>query len=289
VCAEFERLNRHLRTRLVDGDGSRGDVLEALFAGIDLIRASDAGRTFDAFWRLLTEPEQAALLKEALDAVTARPFARALDLRERRFLLRLTTSLAREGGEVHDVLQHLGRSLKAFVRSREFLEQRRLAALIQQATKTALDIKDLLPPNRPLGHELSLTSSRIRSASQPVLHDPAERASDAAMADDAGADIGLDEVAALLHASEIDMRTLKENICAALAEASQVSIVELLERFAAPQGLGSGIGYVALGVDHGEVLDEPVRVAWEVAGAGLRRARVPSVWFVKERVHELAG
>ena len=197
--------------------------------------------------------------------------------------------LAREGGEVHDVLQHLGRSLKAFVRSREFLEQRRLTSLIQQATRTALELKDRMPPNRPLRYELSLTSSRIRSVSQLLLHDPAERAPDTGMADDLGSDIGLDEVAELLRASEIDMRTLKENVRAALAEVSQVSIGELLERFPAPQGLGSVIGYVALGVDHGEVLDEPVRVAWRGADEELRSARVPSVWFVRERVDELAG
>ena len=262
VRADFERLNRQLRASLVDADGGRGDVLEALFAGIDLIRDSDAGRTFDAFWRLLTEPEQSALLKEALDAVTRRPFARVLDVRERRFLLGLTASLAREGAEVHDVLRHLGRSLKAFVRSREFLEQRRLASLIRQATRAALDLKDRLPPNRPFGHELALTSSRIRSVSQIVLHDPAERIPDAAMADAPGSDIGLDEVAGLLRASEIDLRTLKANIRAALLEASQVSIAELLDRYAAPQGLGSVVGYLALGIDHGEVLDDAVQVAW---------------------------
>jgi hypothetical protein len=291
VRAEFERLNRQLRARLVegegDGDSSRGDVLDALFSGIDLIRDSDAGRTFDAFWRLLTEPEQSALLKESLVAVTQRDFAGSLDSGERRFLLRLTASLAREGSEVHDVLQHLGRSLKAFVRSRGFLEQRRVAALIQQATRAALELKDSLPANRALGYELSLTSARIRSVSQAVLNDPAQRAPDAAMADDGGSEIGLAQVAEMLRESEIDLRTLKDNVRTALAESSQVSIVDLLARFPAPQGLGSVIGYIALGVDHGEVLADSVRVSWQGADQSERAARVPAVWFVRERVGEL--
>lgn len=287
VRADFERLNRQLRASLLEGHDSRGEVLEALFSGIDLVRDSDAGRTFDAFWRLLTDPEQSALLKEALDAVTRRPFARRLEARERRFLLRLTSSLANEGGEVHDVLQHFGRSLKAFVRSREFLEQRRLNALIQQTLKTALEAKDSVRANQPLAYQLMLTSSRIRSISQIVLHDPAGRAVSSEMVSDEGSDIGLDEVAEMLRASEIDLRALKENIRAALAEASQVSIVELLERFTAPQGLGSVIGYVALGVDHGEVGDEAVQVAWRSVDDQTRRARVPAVWFLKERAGEL--
>jgi len=80
----FDRLNRELRQSLMENDGSRGDVLEHLFAGVDLIAESDPGRTFTAFWRLLTDGEQSFALMEALDAVTSRGFARRLDVRERR-------------------------------------------------------------------------------------------------------------------------------------------------------------------------------------------------------------
>jgi hypothetical protein len=44
VRDEFERLNRGLRQSLMENYGSRGDVLEQLFAGVDLIGESDAGR-----------------------------------------------------------------------------------------------------------------------------------------------------------------------------------------------------------------------------------------------------
>lgn len=55
VRDEFERLNRGLRQSLMENKGSRGDVLEQLFAGVDLIGDSEAGRTFNAFWRLLEQ------------------------------------------------------------------------------------------------------------------------------------------------------------------------------------------------------------------------------------------
>lgn len=65
---QFEQLNRELRERIMDSDGNRGEVLDSLFAGIDLIAESEAGRTFSAFWRLLTDPEQAAMLEESSTA-----------------------------------------------------------------------------------------------------------------------------------------------------------------------------------------------------------------------------
>ena len=49
VRDQFEALNRDLRERIMDDDASRGEVLESLFAGVDLIADSEAGRTFAAF------------------------------------------------------------------------------------------------------------------------------------------------------------------------------------------------------------------------------------------------
>ena len=122
VRDEFGKLNRGLRQSLIENEGSRGEVLESLFAGVDLIGESDAGKTFAAFWRLLTDPEQSEALFEALESVIGRPFARQLDPFERKFLLNLTATLMDEGSGVHDVLQNFARSLKSFVQSREFLE-----------------------------------------------------------------------------------------------------------------------------------------------------------------------
>ena len=77
VRDEFDKLNRGLRS-IMEHDGNRGDVLEALFAGVDLIGESAAGQTFNAFWRLLTDNEQAQTLLDSLETVVSRPFARDL-------------------------------------------------------------------------------------------------------------------------------------------------------------------------------------------------------------------
>ena len=287
VRDDFDRLNRSLRQSLVENDGSRGEVLEQLFAGIDVIGQSAAGRTFAAFWRLLTDPLQSSALFEALEAVIARPFARQLTARERRFLLGLTATLMNEGGGVHDVLQHFARSLKAFVQSREFREQRRLHALLKEATQAALQAKEAVRPNQPLGFAMTLTSGSIRSASQWQLYDPAERVADAAMDAEAPSELSLETVAELVRQSEIDFRTLRAHIRDALQRASQVSVGDLLAEYPAEQGLGSVVGYVALGARHGELTTGTEDVSWVGADEQRRRARVPAVYFIRERYVEL--
>lgn len=287
VREDFHLLNRSLRQSLVEHDGSRGEVLEQMFAGIDVISESDAGKTFTAFWRLLTNPLQSAALFEALEAVVARPFARQLSMRERRFLVGLTATLMNEGGEVHDVLQHFARSLKAFVQSREFREQRRLHALLKEATQAALQAKERVRPNQTLEFALTLTSSRVRSAAQWQLYDPAERVADAAMAEEEPSELSLDAVAELVRQSEIDFRTLRAHIRAALQRVSQVSVGQLLTDYPAEQGLGSVVGYVALGARHGELTNGTENVSWTGADEQRRTARVPALYFIRERYVEL--
>lgn len=285
----FDKLNRELRQSLMENEGRRADVLEALFAGVDLVGESEAGRSFNALWRLLTDSEQSATLGDSIDAVVERPFAARLEARERRFLKDLTGMLVDQGGSVHDVMQSLARSLKSFVQSREFLEQRRLHALLKEAQQAALACRDRLRPNHVLGYSLALTSSRLRSVSQWMLFDPSLRITNVDMPEAAQGEMCLDDIRKLVNESEIDFRSLKDNIRAVLSELSQASILEILERFPARQGLGSIIGYVSLGARHGEVTAGSQLVGWNGQDGVARRATLPTIYFIRERVHELDG
>jgi len=288
VRDQFEQLNRELRERIMDSEGNRGEVLDSLFAGIDLIAESEAGRTFSAFWRLLTDPERAAMLEESLDSVMSREFISELDIRERRFLLRLTRNLLEQGGAVHEVLQTFARSLKHFVQSREYLEQRRVNQLLKEAQRAALAIKDEVKATESLEYSLELTSSRLRSLSQWVLHDPSLQAPPEEMREGEPPPIDLESVSELVAQSEIDFRTLKEHVRSLLERRDQASIGDVLEHFPASQGLGSVVGLLALGSRHGVKGDTVETVAWVGEDDQARRARIPKIYFLKDRLDELA-
>jgi hypothetical protein len=288
VRDQFEALNRDLRSRIMDEESSRGEVLEALFAGADLIADSEAGRTFSAFWRLLVDPVQSASLDQATESVLSRQFAGTLDVRERRFLLQLTRMLLDQGGMVHEVLQSLARSLRNFVQSREYLEQRRVNQVLREAQRASLALKDKVKAAETLAFTLQLSSSRLRSVSQWVLFDPAAQAPGGGMTDGEAALIGLDDVGDLVAQSEIDFRALKANIRAVLKVHSQASIGDVLTQFPAAQGLGSVVGYMALGARHGLRGERSENVEWLGRDDEWRSARIPTIYFLRERVHELA-
>ena len=288
VRDQFDRLNRDLREQLVESDGRRGDVLEALFAGIDLISESDAGRTFSAFWRLLTDPERSATLEDALDTLLSRGFLDDIDLRRKSFLRRLPGTLLEQGGFVHEVLQTLAKSLKQFVQSREFLEQKRLNHLLRDAQKAALGLKDEVKPAELLDYTLELSTSRLRSYAQWQLFDPSLDVVSEGMESGDLLDVDLAKIAELVADSEIDFRHLKENIRAVLNLKSQASIRDVLDSYPAAQGLGSVVGLVALGSRHGIKGQGHELVHWTGRDDCERRARVPMVYFVKERASELS-
>ena len=287
VRDDFESLNRELRERLLDDESTRGDVLERLFAGVDVIGESEAGRTFSAFWRLLTDPGQSATFDGALDQVMSRGFASQLQAKERRFLHGLTRTLLEQGGMVHEVLQHFAGSLKTFVQSREYLEQRMVNQRLKDAQRAALALRDEVRTTAALDYVLSLTGSRLSSLSQWLLYDPSLDAPPGGMQNADASPITLESVADMVAQSEIDFRGLKANIRAVLDERSQASIAEVLISFPASPGLGSVVGYIALGSRHGVLAGAEETVEWRGSDDQYRAARIPAIYFLRERAHEL--
>ena len=286
VRDDFDQLNRQLRADLLNNEGSRGQVLEQLFVGMDLIGETPAGKTFYAFWRLLTDIEQTTIFSEALTEVIERDFAKQLGSEERRFLRNLTNRLLDEGGSVHEVLHTFSRSLRTFVQSREYLEQRRFTSVLRVSQRDALAVKDEVRANQDIGFELWLTSARLRSASQWHLYDPAERMADASMKDAPTSSMNLHDIADMVRNSEIDFALLKRNIRERLQHSSVVGIEELLRVYPATQGLGSVVGYIHLAIRHGQVIPSQVQVTWLGMDSVRRAAHVPSVYFLKEQQHE---
>jgi hypothetical protein len=236
---------------------------------------------------LLTDPEQEAALDHALDSVMSREVVDQLDSKEKRFLLRLTRILLEQGGAVHEVSQNLARSLRHFVQSREYLEQRRLDRLLKDATLAALAIKDEVKSTERIEYTLELTSSRIRSLSQLVLYDPSQRALPDRMYDGDVSSIDLESIGELVAQSEIDFRSLIENVRDVLETRTHVSIGEVLEQHPAEQGLGSIVGLVALGSRHGTKIDFQETVSWIGNDDVQRSAHIPKIFFSQERIDEL--
>lgn len=290
VRDDFAGINREFTERVISDAGQRGQLLADLFAGVDVIAESPQGRSFSAFWTLLNDPEQSAQLDASISALLRRDFARRLPREARLFLVNFTRTLLDRAGSVHRVHNRFARSLRSFVQGREYREHRRMMGLLKNAKAAALPLRDSIRPEAQTGVLLRLSTASLNSIGTRRLHEPVEPMLPDPLVPEAVDAPALEMLYAAIAQSDIDFRALRANVRTLLSERSQCSIGSLIERFSAPQGLGTVIGYLALGVEHGELAPHRAEtVAWSTADGQPRQARVPMVYFLPDCMEAIDG
>lgn len=250
VADSLEQLNQSLREQIVNHDGQRGGVLAEVFSGVDVIESSEAGRSFNAFYRLLLDPELIEGFDTAVDAVLQRGFTSELPLADSAFLRQYLTTLQRESAQVRSTLTDLSRSLRRFVETQEYREHKRLADAISKAEQVAMAVLRELPATHPLGLGLDLTSMTLSSIGGWVLHNPADVRTSEQVTEHQTTPLDVEAMRELVRVTEIDFPELQRNVAATLAEQPTATVGDVLRRFPATQGLASIVGLLALALDH---------------------------------------
>src|SRR5690625_7205653 len=91
---------------------------------------------------MLIDPVQEARFNDAVDALASRPFAAAFGPDRLRYLQSYLYRLQRESHQVRHAMIDLSRSLREFVRSRQFEEFRALADRLRRPPRLGLAIAD---------------------------------------------------------------------------------------------------------------------------------------------------
>lgn len=250
VADDLDRLNQRLREQIINHDGSRAGVLEQVFAGVDLIEESDAGRTFAAFHRLLLDPTLTDAFDHAVDAVLDRSFTRVLAVTDGAFLRQFLTTLQRESTQVRQTLTSFSRSLRRFVETQEYREHKRLADALDRAEQAAFAALQAVSPIQPTGRGIDLTSMQISSIGAWTLHNPAELRSTDEVVVHPTTGLDIEHLRALVRLTEIDFPELQRCVASTLADSPTATVGDVLARFPATQGLASIVGLLLLATDN---------------------------------------
>jgi len=283
VRAEMERINRDLRTRLIEQAESRGTVLDDIFRGVDHLAQSDAGRSFNGFFSLILDAEQATAFEDDVTDLLARDFARALAPAQSRLLRRLLPSLQDSSSEIHEVMTTFSRSLRRFVQSQELAEDREIHRLLQDTQRQALDLARQVPPYARTNLELALTGVAFDSVSALTLHDPADHQTADDVATHVGAEVDWELLKQLARASEIDLSELRWYVNDAVHRRGAVTIAEVLDDHPATQGVASVVGLLVLADAHASPLEGQESVRWSATSGTARHGTIPRHLF-KERL-----
>ncbi|WOQ17238.1 DUF3375 domain-containing protein [Raineyella sp. W15-4] len=274
VSADLERVNHGLREQIIARSGSRGDVLDGVFAGVDLIEQSESGRTFAAFHALVLDAGRAAEFDAAVEAVLARAFTGTIPTDQRRFLRGLLTTLQDESTQVRRQMTGFSRSLRRFVESRALQEHRRLADALQEAQAAGLTAFGVGRPFDELDIQLDRTSFPLSTIGSWTLTNPADQRTADPVIERAN---GLLDLAALrrqVRASEIDFVELRAAVAATMEHLAVASVGAVLSEHPATQGLASVVGLLVLASQYGLVSSGDERLRWRTGDGTTRTVSV---------------
>lgn len=280
---DLRAVDLHLREQILSPEGSRGEVLEQLLAGDDLLGQSSVGRTFTAFFRMLNDPVQTRTAQELVDRLLSRDFARALNRDERDRLANVFSDLYEPAQEVLDVKTELYRSLARFVRSQDFRQHRVLLETLQEAQGIALTQKDEVPTRAPFPLELDLSRALMSSVAQHRLKDPTDPGAPAeAEVHDVTA-LSVEVLQDLVRVNDIDIVGLTGRVNDVRGTAGQASIGDVLRAHPAEQGLASVIGLMFLATQYAQEREGSTElVAWRELDGRDYAATVPAYYFLDD-------
>ena len=280
----FHALAEKIHADIMASESTRGKILEQFFAGYDSIAESDEGRTFTAFYRFLASELSTREIEELVDALSERPFWGDLEDRRREAIAGIQTDLSHRARETQQVMKRLASSLHYFVQSREYQQNRRLSALIDETRRLSLEAsRNHAFSARSEIFDTNQTFVSVSSIGEASLYDPENAGSAETLQT---AEVPMVDLAALaerLAASEINYAWLKETIERCLAERETVTIGDVMTKYPARQGLASVIGYIHLAIQYAEAPREGAFevLQWTNRFKETMRGRLPTYVFVR--------
>lgn len=291
VRAQLETLNQQLRRQLLDPEGSRGDVLDEIFAGVDLIGESEAGRSFNGFYRLVVDPELGTWIDAWISQILERSGDELLSMNERSEFRSMFRNMEDAGYEVNRMMTRLARNLRNYVASEQFAEDRRMIELLRDTRKLAADAADAgeLSPTAKMETPLQRIGMSISSVAQIRFADPGAEVITATVDEYEASEGDANALLEIVRESEIDLEELTGAVLDTVTHSftGQATISEVLGKHPATQGLGSVVGLVYLAMRFGIRLKGREPVSYEEDDGTVRAATVPTWAFDKHAVEAM--
>lgn len=240
VDTNFRTLDRQVREHIATWDGSKGELLQAIFGQRDMIADTDEGRSFRAFWDLLMSPSRQDELTSLLDAVLKLGPVRELQPDAR--LQRIHYDWLEAGEVTQRTVARLSEQLRRYLDDQAWLENRRIMQLIRDIEQKALALRGEVDERAFMEIDDAAPSFGL-SMDRTLYNPPFKPKITQQIVSDDGVEIASD---ALFEQIYVDQLRLMSNIRRALQTRQQVSLGALVREYPIQQGLAELATYLKL-------------------------------------------
>lgn len=267
----FRQLNIKAREDQIKKNQSKGKFIEEVLRTQDLILETDQGKSFRAFYEFLMNPQKQNDLEELTQRILS--LNELVAYKRNNQLEQLKDNLIESGEKVNRTTGLLIEQLRKFLDTKQYLENRKVAEIMEEFEKLALDVRNDPPTEKDfllIDDKPSFNFSMEQKLWEPVKK--IKLATDVENADDDEIDID-----ALFKQEYINPEVLKERIKMLLKGKQQISLIEIVNQIPIEKGLTEVIAYFSIATGYEKmnraVINEETKESIEYIING-RKARV---------------
>jgi len=275
----FRTLDRDTREQIAKSDKTKGALLDEIFHDQDIIRDSDQGKSFKAFWEFLMSRISQKQLRSLLNKVKALKEVR--EINPDPFLFEIPYHLLDAGEKVYNTSNLLTEQLGKYLDEQTYLENRRIMDLIKGIEKKAIDIRKNPPQKKEFStmdmvkpkFDFTMGRRLFVPPKTPVINLSGLKQGKARL-----------EMNALYNQVYIDVKKLKFNIQRALETRSQVSLASLVEKFPVENGLAEILAYLNVAFNSKKAMIDDTQteaVIYTAKNGTIKETEMPQVIFTR--------
>ncbi len=274
----FRELNLKAMEQIATSSDGKNIVLESIFDVEDSIRQSDQGKSFFAFWQILTHSEKNEKLSNMLEELYKLKAVKELDKDER--LKNLKFDLLTNANKIAKVSSKLIEQLRRFLDDKVWIENRKILELCRSIEQKAIEIKTDQPTKKDF-LQLSDTKVRVESVFEKSLYSVKKK-------NDFNAELKKDAIEIDLEGFYdiffIDEEKLKSNINYFLQIKEQCTLVEVVEKFPIKKGISELVSYLSIAKNSENsivMMDKKESIDIEDEDKKRKIVKIPKIIFVK--------
>lgn len=237
----FRALDREIREMIATSQLQKGALLDSIFQEHDLIRSSDQGKSFTAFWEFLMSVMSQDELENNLKKIYEMDEIQSLN--PQSFLRKIKFALLDAGEKVYQTNSLLATQLRKYLDDQAYLDNKRIMELIKSIEKTAVQLKDHLPQERIFAYVTESKPKINMIMERQLFTPPRNPVINAELLEQGETNIAID---ILYQQNFIDELKLKENIEKALQLQPQVSLKQIIMEIPLEKGLAELIAYLKI-------------------------------------------
>ena len=275
VEQNFRSLDRQMRERIATWRGTKGELLDEVVGGRNLIADSDQGRSFQAFYDLLLSADRL----DELDELVRNAQAGVADSDAR--LANIHHDWLDAGTRAQDTVRRLSEQLRRFLDDQAWLENRRVMDLLRNIESSAYSLRDL--PHDGFEHEIDSPTPTVNLPMERPLYRPTATVEVASDGVEEGEVDGTSD--ALFEQIHVDPAPLIDGVRRLLRRRDQVTLADVLAERPLEQGLAELVTYLSLtDEDFAKIFDETTEesVSWTDDDGRRRTARVARVVYARK-------